>query len=138
MKAPARAIPALALLLAAAGCSHDRARVRATLDAGSSAKVISWTLATSDGRPAVSLIRVANTGVTYRTSIEGGRSMWTVAPIGSGSRPLPPKLRYGVPPPGFTSTSALGLGPGHYMLEIVSDGVSSISYFRVDDDGSVW
>ncbi len=90
-------------------------------------------------RPAeISLIRVADAGVMDRSAAGGGgRTIWTIAPVGGGTRPLPPSLQYGVAPPGFTATRAIGLAPGRYILEIVSGGVSSISYFQVKNDGSI-
>lgn len=82
-------------------------------------------------------MRVVDDDSKYQSAAAGGHATWAVAPIGAASKPLPSSLHYGVAPPGFNGTPAAGLIPGRYILEIVSGGVSSISYFRVNNDGSI-
>ena len=127
----------LLLALAISGCKQE-SPIRIRVTPGSSARALALTLQARDSLAEMRGLRVAWSRLRgSRGRGSQGHILWSIAAAGAHSRKVPRTVVYGSAPSGFVASSAEGLAPGWYEIEILRDGPSDIAYFQIHNDGSI-
>lgn len=128
---------ALASFLAVVAC-HQDAPVRIAVADGSTARALTLLVRSSDSTTTARGLRIRAVDVVD-ANIQGndGRIVWSLAPIANRSLPLPASITYGAAPPDFSASTAEGLVPGNYSIEVLRDGPSNMSHFTINNRGQV-
>ena len=128
---------ALGAWVALVAC-HQAAPIRIAVADGSTTRALTFLVSTPDSAATIRGLRIrANDVVDSELQGNEGRLVWSLIPGARSPVTVPASITYGIAPAGFSASTAVGLVPGDYSVEVLRDGPSNMSHFTVNNRGQV-